>query len=147
MQPALTAQDEIIDEFALFSDWSERYQYIIDLGKKLAPFPDTLKTDEHLVSGCQSKVWLVAEGDADCLRFSASSDSTIVSGLICLLLRVYSGHSADTILETTPYFIEKIGLQAHLSGTRSNGLHAVLAKIKSFAQTKISDYSISKSKV
>ena len=128
------AQAEIADEFAFFGDWTERYQYLIDLGRKLPPFPDAAKTDENKVTGCQSLVWLVASGDAKRLDFQAISDSAIVSGLIALLLRVYSGRSAQEILATEPKFIETIGLAKHLSPTRSNGLAAMLAVIKQHAR-------------
>ncbi len=128
------AQQAIAAEFAFFGDWTERYQYLIDLGRKLAPFPDALKTDEHKVSGCQSQVWLVPRGNAQRMDFLATSDSSIVSGLIALLLRVYSGRSADEILATEPRFIEAIGLARHLSPTRSNGLAAMLAKVKEHAR-------------
>ncbi|MDE2257912.1 MAG: SufE family protein [Xanthomonadaceae bacterium] len=130
---AQTAQDAIIGEFAFFGDWTERYQYLIDLGRKLAPLPEELKTDAHKVSGCQSQVWLVPGGDAQRLTFQAISDSAIVSGLIALLLRVYSGRSAQEIIDTPPRFVEAIGLAQHLSPTRSNGLAAMLARIKDYA--------------
>jgi cysteine desulfuration protein SufE len=128
------AQAEIADEFAFFGDWTERYQYLIDLGRKLPPFPDAQKTDENKVTGCQSLVWLVASGDASRLDFQAISDSVIVSGLIALLLRVYSGRSAADIIATEPRFVEAIGLAKHLSPTRSNGLAAMLAAIKQHAR-------------
>lgn len=127
------AQVAIAEEFAFFGDWTERYQYLIDLGRKLAPFPEALKTDEFKVHGCQSQVWLVPGGDAHQLDFQAISDSSIVSGLIALLLRVYSGRSAQEIVATQPRFVEAIGLARHLSPTRSNGLSAMLAKIKQAA--------------
>ncbi|PZQ09993.1 MAG: Fe-S cluster assembly protein SufE [Rhodanobacter denitrificans] len=130
---AEAAQQAIAEEFAFFGDWTERYQYLIDLGRKLPAFPDALKTEEHRVQGCQSQVWLVAEGDAGQLRFRAISDSAIVSGLIALLLRVYSARPAAEILATEPRFIESIGLAKHLSPTRSNGLAAMLAMIKRHA--------------
>ncbi|MBU6199752.1 MAG: SufE family protein [Xanthomonadaceae bacterium] len=130
---AQAAQDAIIGEFAFFGDWTERYQYLIDLGRKLAPLPEELKTDAHKVSGCQSQVWLVPGGDAQRLTFQAISDSAIVSGLIALLLRVYSGRSAQEIIDTPPRFVEAIGLAQHLSPTRSNGLAAMLARIKDYA--------------
>ena len=130
---AQAEQDAIIEEFAFFGDWTERYQYLIDLGRKLPPLPDELKTEAHKVHGCQSQVWLVADGDACALTFRAISDSAIVSGLIALLLRVYSGRSAAEILDTPPRFIEAIGLAQHLSPTRSNGLAAMLAKIREYA--------------
>ena len=131
---AEAAQAAIAEEFAFFGDWTERYQYLIDLGRKLAPFPEALKTDAHKVTGCQSQVWLVPSGDANRLEFQATSDSAIVSGLIALLLRVYSGRSASEILATEPKFIETIGLAKHLSPTRSNGLAAMLAAIKRHAR-------------
>jgi cysteine desulfuration protein SufE len=127
------AQQDIIEEFAFFGDWTERYQYLIDLGKKLPTFPDALKTEEHRVHGCQSMVWLVPSGDSTKLHFAAASDSAIVSGLIALVLRVYSDRPAVEILATEPRFIEAIGLAKHLSPTRSNGLAAMLAKLKTYA--------------
>ncbi len=132
---AQAAQDAIAEEFAFFGDWTERYQYLIDLGRKLPPFPETLKTEAHKVHGCQSQVWLVANGDAQRLDFQAISDSAIVSGLIALLLRVYSGRPAQEILDTEPRYIEAIGLAKHLSPTRSNGLAAMLQTIKQHART------------
>ena len=130
-------QAAIAEEFAFFDDWTERYQYLIDLGRKLPPFPDALKTDEHKVTGCQSLVWLAASGDAQRLDFLAISDSAIVSGLIALLLRVYSGRSAEEILATEPRFVETIGLAKHLSPTRSNGLAAMLAAVKQQARSAL----------
>jgi cysteine desulfuration protein SufE len=134
---AEAAEAQIADEFAFFGDWTERYQYLIDLGRKLPPFPDALKTDAYKVTGCQSQVWLVPSGDAERLEFQATSDSAIVSGLIALLLRVYSGRSASEILATEPKFIEAIGLAKHLSPTRSNGLAAMLASIKQHARDAV----------
>ncbi|RYD16501.1 MAG: SufE family protein [Lysobacteraceae bacterium] len=130
---AAEAQDAIASEFAFFGDWTERYQYLIDLGRKLPPFPDEWRTEEHKVQGCQSQVWLVAEGDAQRLRYAAISDSSIVSGLAALLLRVYSGRPAAEILATEPRFVEAIGLAKHLSPTRSNGFASMLATIKRHA--------------
>ena len=128
------AQAAIAEEFAFFGDWSERYQYLIDLGRKLPPFPDDWKTEENRLLGCQSNVWIVAEGDADDLEFHAVSDSAIVSGLIYLALRVYSGRSASDILATTPVYIAAIGLSKHLSPTRSNGLASLLQFIQDTAR-------------
>lgn len=128
------AQQAIAEEFAFFSDWSERYQYLIDLGRKLPPMPDELKTEENRLLGCQSMVWIVPSGDASRLDFAAVSDSAIVSGLIYLALRVYSGRSAAEILATDPDYIASIGLAKHLSPTRSNGLAALLAFIRETAQ-------------
>lgn len=132
------AQQEIAEEFAYFGDWTERYQYLIDLGKQLPAFPEAWKTEEHRVHGCQSMVWLVPSGDASKMHFEAVSDSAIVSGLIALVLRVYSGRSAAEILATEPAFIGTIGLAKHLSPTRSNGLAAMLAKLKGYAATAAS---------
>src|SRR3569832_1476765 len=133
-ESAAAAQDAVAEEFAFFGDWTERYQYLIDLGRKLPPLPEDLKTDAYKVQGCQSQVWLVPHGDAQRLDFQAISDSAIVSGLIALLLRVYSGRSAREILETEPAFIASIGLAKHLSPTRSNGLAAMLRDVKRYAQ-------------
>jgi len=130
---AADAQAAIAEEFAFFGDWSERYQYLIDLGRKLPAFPDAWKTEEHRLLGCQSMVWIVPEGNADALRFHAISDSAIVSGLIYLALRVYSGRSAAEILSTEPTYIQDIGLSRHLSPTRSNGVAAMLAFIRETA--------------
>jgi len=135
MEPtAADAQRAIAEEFGFFGDWSERYQYLIDLGRKLPPFPEEWKTDEHRLHGCQSIVWIVAEGDAGRLDFHAISDSAIVSGLIFLALRVYSGRSAAEIAATEPDYINAIGLARHLSPTRSNGLAALLAFIRERAR-------------
>jgi cysteine desulfuration protein SufE len=131
---AAQAQAAIADEFAFFGDWSERYQSLIDLGRKLPPFPESLKTDEHRLHGCQSLVWIVASGDAARLDFAATSDSAIVSGLVYLALRVYSGRPATEILATQPDYIARIGLSKHLSPTRSNGLAALLAFIRGTAE-------------
>ena len=128
------AQLAIKEEFGFFSDWSERYQYLIDLGRKLPPFPEEWKTEEHRLLGCQSLVWIVLQGDADRLDFNAISDSAIVSGLIYLALRVYSGRPAAEILATQPDYIADIGLAKHLSPTRSNGLAAILAFIQDTAR-------------
>ena len=131
---AALAQAGIKEEFAFFGDWAERYQYLIDLGRKLPPFPEAWKTDEHRLHGCQSMVWVVPSGDAARLDFAAASDSAIVSGLVYLALRVYSGRSAAEILATEPEYIAAIGLAKHLSPTRSNGLAALLAFIRQRAQ-------------
>ena len=131
---AAEAQAAIADEFSFFGDWSERYQYLIDLGRKLPPFPEEWKTEENRLQGCQSMVWIVPEGDAKDLAFKAVSDSSIVSGLIYLALRVYSGRSAEEILATTPDYIADIGLAKHLSPTRSNGLAALLQFIQDTAR-------------
>jgi cysteine desulfuration protein SufE len=131
---AAEAQAAIREEFAFFDDWSERYQYLIDLGRKLPPFPEDRKTEEHRLHGCQSMVWIVPSGDASRLDFAAVSDSAIVSGLVYLALRVYSGRPATEILATEPDYIADIGLARHLSPTRSNGLEALLGFIRERAR-------------
>lgn len=131
------AQQAIIEEFAFFDDWLERYQYLIDLGKKLPPLAPEEMTDDRLLSGCQSNVWFVADGDASRLEFRANSDAAIVSGLIALLLRVYSGREAEEILATEPEFIDAIGLSEHLSPTRANGLNAMLQAVRNVARSSL----------
>ena len=131
---AIEAQAAIGEEFAFFADWSERYQYLIDLGRKLPPMDDSLRTEQNRLLGCQSKVWIVSGGDASRLDFVAASDSVIVSGLIFLALRVYSGRAAAEILATPAQFVADIGLAKHLSPTRSNGLAALLAFIQERAR-------------
>ena len=128
------AQREIIEEFDFFDDWTGRYQYLIDLGRKLPPLADSEMTDANKVDGCQSQVWIVVTGDAGRLDMRAASDSAIVSGLVALLLRVYSGHTAREILATDPSFINAIGLGKHLSPTRSNGLASMVKAIKAHAE-------------
>ena len=126
-------QDEIIDDFSLFPEWLDRYQYLIDLGRKLPPLDAAEMLDENLLEGCQSSVWLLIDGDSEAMRIRANSDAAIVSGLIALLIRVYSGSSPSVILDTEPFFIRELGLGEHLSPTRANGLHAMLSAIKNHA--------------
>jgi len=128
------AQQEIISDFSLFDNWLDRYQYLIDLGKALEPLDEAEKTDDILLHGCQSRVWLIIEGDASEVKIRANSDAAIVSGLIALLIRAYSGASAEAILNAQPEFITAIGLQQHLSATRANGLHAMLEAIYTTAR-------------
>ncbi|MGY1424393.1 SufE family protein [Lysobacter sp. A289] len=140
LEPTTTeAQDAIRDEFAFFDDWSQRYQYLIDLGRKLPDLPAEWKTEEHRLHGCQSLVWIVAQGDADKLDFHAISDSAIVSGLVYLALRVYSGRSAAEIAGTGASYIADIGLAKHLSPTRSNGLAALLGFIQAQAMAQLGE--------
>lgn len=127
------AQQEVIDEFSLFDDWMDRYQYLIDMGRRLPPFPDDLRTEENRIRGCQSQVWFVPEQREGRLYFQAISDAAIVSGLIAVLLRLYSGRDPRDILETPPDFVDALQLQSHLSPTRSNGLSAMLDAIRKFA--------------
>jgi len=131
------AQDEIIDEFSLFDDWLDKYQYLIDLGRKLEPLPEQDKRDEYLLQGCQSSVWLHVSGGPERLEFRANSDAAIVSGLIYLLLRVYSGHGAKDILAAEPRFVDELGLSQHLSPTRANGLNAMLNAIRGHARAAV----------
>ena len=128
------AQQEIISDFSLFDNWLDRYQYLIDLGKALEPLDEAEKTDDILLHGCQSRVWLIIEGNANEVKIRANSDAAIVSGLIALLIRAYSGASAEAILNAQPEFITAIGLQQHLSATRANGLHAMLEAIYTTAR-------------
>jgi cysteine desulfuration protein SufE len=131
----VAAQDRIVADFSFFPEWLDRYQYLIDLGRKLPPLSDAEKTDDRLLAGCQSKVWLYIEGGPGCVTIRANSDAAIVSGLIALLIQVYSGCAAREIVDTEPFFIEKLGLSEHLSPTRANGLHAMLNAIKSHARS------------
>ena len=133
MHDPVETQDEIISSFSLFSEWLDRYQYLIDLGRKLPPLADEEKTDDKLLAGCQSQVWLYLEGNSDEVTIRANSNAAIVSGLIALLIQVYSGCSAQQIIDTEPFFIREIGLSDHLSPTRANGLHAMLGAIKGHA--------------
>jgi len=126
-------EQDIIDAFGLFEDWTERYQYIIDLGRKLPEFPDDWKTEENRLHGCQSQVWMVPEHTGERLKFHATSDSAIVSGLIALLLKVYSDRRPEDIVNTPPEFVSAIELDKHLSPTRSNGLGAMIQKIRQLA--------------
>lgn len=129
------SQQDIVEAFELFDDWMDRYQYLIDIGKQLPQLSPDDMCDNNLVSGCQSQVWLLVSGNADNLEFRANSDAAIVSGLIALLLQIYSDHSATEILDSKPWFVEKIGLANHLSLTRANGLASMLAKIQFYART------------
>lgn len=133
MQTIANAQTDLISEFQFFDDWIDRYQYLIDIGRKLPEFKPEWRTEANRVRGCQSQVWLHTTGNAARLHFEAISDSAIVSGLIAILLRVYGDRPAREILDTPPSFITEIGLDSHLSPTRSNGLHAMLRTIKARA--------------
>jgi len=131
------AQAEIIEEFELFDDWLDRYQYLIDLGRKLEPLDESECTDDALLEGCQSQVWLHVSGGPERLEFRANSDAAIVSGLIYLLLRIYSGRPAEDILAAQPRFIDELGLGQHLSPTRANGLNAMLGAIRGHARAAL----------
>ena len=126
-------QNQIIDEFNFFQDWSEKYQYLIDLGKSLPDFDQNNKIDSNLIDGCQSKVWLNSSFNDNIVIFEADSDAIISKGIISLLIRVFSGHNPKDILEANIDFIEKIGLNSHLSQTRANGLLSMIKQIKIYA--------------
>ena len=126
-------QDEVIEEFSDFDDWMDKYQLLIDLGSKQQALPEEYKTDQNLIDGCQSRVWLQADLVDGKVVFQAESDALIVKGLVALLVKVLSGHTPDEILDADLYFIEKIGLKEHLSPTRSNGLLAMLKQMKMYA--------------
>jgi cysteine desulfuration protein SufE len=123
----------IVDEFSLFDSWDDKYEYIIDLGKKLALLPDEFKTEENKVKGCQSTVWLTADYTDGKVYYRAESDAVIVKGLISMLIRVLSGHTPDEIINAKMDFINKIGMTSHLAQTRSNGLLAMVRQMKHYA--------------
>ena len=127
------AQDELIEEFQFFDNWMDRYQYLIDLGRRLPEFPESQRTDANKIRGCQSQVWFVAEQHDGLLEFRAVSDAAVVSGLIAMLLRIYSGRRPQDILDTPPNFVTALELEQHLSPTRSNGLSSMLKAIRTFA--------------
>ena len=127
------AQDEVIAEFSDFDDWMDRYQLLIDLGNEQVPLDEKYKTDQNLIEGCQSRVWLQADEVDGKLVFQAESDALIVKGIIALLIKVLSGHTPDEILNANLYFIDRIGLREHLSPTRSNGLLAMVKQMRMYA--------------
>ena len=127
------AQQELIEEFQFFDNWMDRYQYLIDLGRRLPEFPEADRVDGNKIRGCQSQVWFVADEKNGRMEFRAISDAAIVSGLIALLLRIYSGRKPQDILDTPPDFVQALQLEAHLSPTRSNGLASMLKAIRDFA--------------
>ena len=126
-------QDQIIEDFALFDDWMEKYEYIIQLGKELPMIDEQYKTDDNLIKGCQSRVWLHADYTDGKLLFTADSDALITKGLVSMVVQVLSGHTPKEIAEADIYFVEAIGLSSHLSPTRSNGLLSMLKQIKRYA--------------
>ena len=126
-------QDEVIAEFSDFDDWMDRYQLLIDLGNEQQPMDEKYKTEQNLIDGCQSRVWLQCDEEDGRLIFNAESDALIVKGIIALLIKVLSGHTADEILQTELYFIERIGLREHLSPTRSNGLASMVKQMRMYA--------------
>ena len=126
-------QDEVIEEFSDFDDWMDKYQLLIDLGNEQEPLDEQYKTEQNLIDGCQSRVWLQADLVDGKIIFQAESDALIVKGIVALLIQVVSGHTPDEILENDLYFIEKIGLKEHLSPTRSNGLLAMVKQMRMYA--------------
>ena len=126
-------EEQIINEFTMFDDWMDKYNYIIDLGKSLPMIDDKLKTESNLIKGCQSRVWLSAEFDGKVINFTGDSDAVITKGIANLLVRTLSGHTPDEILEADMDFVNKIGLKEHLSPTRSNGLVSMIKQMKLYA--------------
>ena len=126
-------EDEIIDEFSLFDNWEDKYEYIIDLGKKLEPLSSEYKIDENKIKGCQSQVWLIANEENGRIFFKADSDAVIVRGLVSMLIRVLSGHTPQEIIDAKLDFINKIGMTTHLAQTRSNGLLSMVKQMKNYA--------------
>lgn len=126
-------QDEVIDEFSNFDDWMDKYQLLIDLGSEQPPLDEQYKTEQNLIDGCQSRVWLQADFIDGKIIFQAESDALIVKGIIALLIKVVSGHTPDEILDADLYFIDRIGLKEHLSPTRSNGLLAMVKQMRMYA--------------
>jgi cysteine desulfuration protein SufE len=134
-----TVQNNIIEEFSMFEDWMERYEYMIELGKSLPLIDSVYKTDENIIKGCQSKVWLHASYDNGAINFTADSDAIITKGIVAILIRVFTNQSPDDILASNTNFIDAIGLKEHLSPTRANGLVSMIKQIKMYAlayQTK-----------
>lgn len=126
-------QEAIVDEFSMFDDWMQRYEYIIELGKSLPIIADQYKTDYNIIKGCQSKVWVHAEEEGGKIWFTADSDAILTKGIIALLIRVFSGQEPKVILETDTTFVDEIGLKEHLSPTRANGLVSMIKQIKMYA--------------
>lgn len=127
------AEDEVVDSFSMYDEWLDKYEYLIDLGKNLAPYPDSSKTDDRLIKGCQSRVWLDYQMKDGKLWFTADSDAIITKGIISLLISIYSGRTPEEIASSDFSFIEKIGLKENLSPTRANGLASMIATIKAVA--------------
>ena len=133
MQTIDEIQEEIIEEFSELDEWMDRYQLLIDMGAEQEPLPESEKNESNLIDGCQSRVWLVCDDNDGVLTFRAESDALIVKGIVSLLIRVLSGHTAEEILSSELYFIERIGLSEHLSPTRSNGLLAMVRQMRLYA--------------
>ncbi|MEM8982544.1 MAG: SufE family protein [Pseudomonadota bacterium] len=135
METIAATEDELIEEFGLLDGWMDRYQYLIDMGRRLPDLDLADKTDEHKLAGCQSQVWLHSDYEGGRMQFRATSDAAIVSGLIALLLRIYNNRSPAEIVAAEPRFVAALGLDAHLSPTRSNGLAAMLGAIRAHAKS------------
>jgi len=133
VQTIQETEDEIVEEFSLFDNWEDKYEYIIDLGKKLELLDPQFKIDENKIKGCQSQVWLIANEEDGRIFFKAESDAVIVRGLVSMLIRVLSGHTSDEILNAKLDFINKIGMTTHLAQTRSNGLLSMVKQMKNYA--------------
>ena len=127
-------QAEVIEDFSMYDDWLDKYEYLIDLGRRLEPFPEELKTDDRLIRGCQSRVWLDAQTDGDKIVFRADSDAIITKGIISLLIGVYSGRTAREIAGDDFSFVEKLGLKENLSPTRANGLVSMIETLRATAK-------------
>lgn len=125
-------QDELIEDFLLFDDWESKYEYIIDLGKQLPPLDEKYKTEENIIKGCQSRVWLNAYSDGEVLKFEADSDAIIVKGLVSMLVKVLTGHKPEDVALADLYFMDRIGLHQHLAQTRSNGLASMVKQMKTY---------------
>lgn len=133
MESISAAQEEIVEEFSMFDDWMQRYEYMIELGKSLPLIEPQYKTDDYIIKGCQSKVWVHADLEKDKLVFTADSDAIITKGIIAILIRVFSHQHPDAILEADTAFIDQIGLKEHLSPTRANGLVSMIKQLKMYA--------------
>ena len=133
METIEVAQEEIVEEFSMFEDWMQRYEYMIELGKSLPLIDPQFKTDDYIIKGCQSKVWVHADLEDDKLVFTADSDAIITKGIIAILIRVFSHQHPDAILDAGTEFIDKIGLKEHLSPTRANGLVSMIKQLKMYA--------------
>ncbi|MBQ9660298.1 MAG: SufE family protein [Bacteroidales bacterium] len=134
MKTLQEVQNDIVEEFSMYDEWLDKYEYLIDLGKNLEPFPDELKTDDRLIKGCQSRVWLDTRAEGENLFFRADSDAIITKGIISLLVGVYSGRTAREIADDDFSFVERLGLRENLSPTRSNGLASMIATIRETAK-------------
>ena len=137
MKSLQEVENEVVDEFSMFDEWLDKYEYIIDLGKSLTDYPDSAKTDDKLIKGCQSRVWLDSRVEDGRVVFNADSDAIITKGIISLLIKIYSGRTPEEILESDFSVVEKIGLRENLSPTRANGLVSMIDKIREIAEQNL----------